>query len=143
MLGNGHVRFGRRAAETGQLKDRYRAAARPHTEHPTAEGKLYCCVVLDLFSRKAVGWSIDRRCEAALVNDALAKASGSRPARPGTVIHSDHGSQGGFNRSSQHLDSGGVDGQASWVDDGVDWAVADEVAWCAGASTGCGARVLA
>jgi putative transposase len=63
------------------------------TEHPTAEGKLYCCVVLDLFSRKAVGWAIDRRCEATLVNDALAKASGSRPTGPGTVIHSDHGSQ--------------------------------------------------
>ena len=63
------------------------------TEHPTREGKLYCCVVLDLFSRKVVGWAIDRRCEAALVNDALAKASGSRTTRPGTVIHSDHGSQ--------------------------------------------------
>ncbi len=63
------------------------------TEHPTGEGKLYCCVVLDLFSRKAVGWAIDRRCEAALVNDALAKASSSRSTRPGTVIHSDHGSQ--------------------------------------------------
>jgi putative transposase len=63
------------------------------TEHPTAEGKLYCCVVLDLYSRKAVGWAIDRRCEAVLVNDALAKASNSRPTTPGTVIHSDHGSQ--------------------------------------------------
>jgi putative transposase len=63
------------------------------TEHPTSEGKLYCCVVLDLYSRKAVGWAIDRRCEAALVNDALAKASRSRPPRPGTVIHSDHGTQ--------------------------------------------------
>ncbi len=63
------------------------------TEHPTAEGKLYCCVVLDLFSRKVVGWAIDRRCEAALVNDALAKAGTSRPSGPATVIHSDHGSQ--------------------------------------------------
>ena len=33
------------------------------TEHPTREGKLYCCVVLDLYSRKVVGWAIDRRCE--------------------------------------------------------------------------------
>jgi putative transposase len=33
------------------------------TEHPTGEGKIYCCVVLDLFSRKVVGWAIDRRCE--------------------------------------------------------------------------------
>ena len=63
------------------------------TEHPTAEGKLYCCVVLDLFSRKAVGWAIDRRCEATLVNDALAKAAASRPTSPSTVVHSDHGGQ--------------------------------------------------
>ena len=63
------------------------------TEHPTGEGKLYCCVVLDLYSRKVVGWAIDRRCEAALVNDALAKAGASRSTRPATVIHSDHGSQ--------------------------------------------------
>jgi putative transposase len=82
------------------------------TEHPTSEGKLYCCVVLDLFSRKVVGWAMDRRCEATLVNDALAKASDSRSTGPGTVIHSDHGSQGGINWSSQHRDDGGV---ARWV----------------------------
>ncbi|MFD0684610.1 DDE-type integrase/transposase/recombinase [Actinomadura fibrosa] len=29
------------------------------TEHPTREGRVYCCVVLDAFSRKVVGWSID------------------------------------------------------------------------------------
>ena len=93
MLGNGHVRFGRRAAETGRSKDRHRAAARPHTEHPTREGKVYCCVVLDLYSRKVVGWAIDRRCEAVLVNDALSKAAGTRITSPATVIHSDHGVQ--------------------------------------------------
>jgi transposase InsO family protein len=63
------------------------------TEHPTWEGKLYCCVVLDLYSRKVVGWAIDRRCETDLVNDALAKAGESRTTSPSTVIHSDQGSQ--------------------------------------------------
>ena len=63
------------------------------TEHPTAEGKIDCCVVLDLFSRKVVGWAIDRRCESALVIDAINKAKDSRPERSSTVIHSDHGSQ--------------------------------------------------
>ena len=29
------------------------------TEHPTREGKIYCCSVMDTFSRKIVGWSID------------------------------------------------------------------------------------
>jgi putative transposase len=61
------------------------------TEHPTREGKVYCCVVLDLFSRKAVGWAIDRRCEAVLVNDALSNAAGTRVTTAETVIHSDHG----------------------------------------------------
>ena len=37
MLGNGHVRFGRRAAETDQSKDRHRAAARPHTHWSGSE----------------------------------------------------------------------------------------------------------
>ena len=63
------------------------------TEHPTREGKIYCCVVLDLFSRKVVGWAIDRRCETALVNDALSMAGQSRVTSPFTIIHSDHGSQ--------------------------------------------------
>src|SRR5665213_2501663 len=58
------------------------------TEHLTGEGKLYCCVVLDLFSRKVVGWSIDRRCESSLVNDTLEKAGGSRTTSAQTVIHS-------------------------------------------------------
>ena len=63
------------------------------TEHPTREGTVYCCAVLDLFSRKVVGWAIDRRCESALVNDALSMAGRSRITSPDTIIHSDHGSQ--------------------------------------------------
>ena len=63
------------------------------TEHPTREGKVYCCAVLDAYSRKVVGWAIDRRCETALVNDAVMMASETRPTSPGSVIHSDHGSQ--------------------------------------------------
>ena len=63
------------------------------TEHPTSEGKLYCCVVLDLYSRKVVGWSIDRHCDTELVNAALRKAGTSRTTSPATIIHSDHGSQ--------------------------------------------------
>ena len=49
------------------------------TEHPTREGTLYCCAVLDLFSRRVVGWAIDRRCESALVNDALSMAGREHP----------------------------------------------------------------
>jgi putative transposase len=63
------------------------------TEHPTSEGKVYCCAVLDAFSRRVVGWSIDRRCEESLVKDALSMASESRATDATSVIHSDHGSQ--------------------------------------------------
>jgi putative transposase len=63
------------------------------TEHPTREGKLYCCVVLDVFSRRVVGWSIDSSPTAGLVTNALGMAIGSRNPRPGTLIHSDQGTQ--------------------------------------------------
>jgi putative transposase len=111
------VRNLKNIATAEDLVQRSFVASRPNqlwltdiTEHPTGEGKIYCCVVLDLFSRKVVGWAIDRRCESALVIDAVNKAKGSRPERSSTVIHSDHGSQGGFERWSQHLDDGGVPG---------------------------------
>ncbi len=41
------------------------------TEHPTREGKIYCCVVLDAFSRMIVGWSIDSTQTTTLVLNAL------------------------------------------------------------------------
>ncbi|MFB4320731.1 IS3 family transposase, partial [Actinomadura sp. 21ATH] len=63
------------------------------TEHPTREGKVYCCVVLDAFSRKVVGWSIDSAQTATLVTNALGMAIQNRQPPPGTLIHSDHGVQ--------------------------------------------------
>jgi len=62
------------------------------TEHPTREGKVYCAVVLNVFSRRVVGWSIDSAPTAALVTNALGMSIQQR--RPeGTVIHSDQGTQ--------------------------------------------------
>ena len=64
------------------------------TEHPTREGKVYCCVVLDVFSRRVVGWSIDSHQATPLVTNALGMAINNRTPIPDqTVIHSDHGSQ--------------------------------------------------
>jgi putative transposase len=63
------------------------------TEHPTREGKVYCCVVLDAHSRRVVGWSIDNHQASSLVTNALAMAISNRTPSAGTVIHSDHGSQ--------------------------------------------------
>jgi putative transposase len=63
------------------------------TEHPTREGKVYCAVVLDAFSRRVVGWSIDASPTAALVTNALGMAIDSRDPRAGTLIYSDQGTQ--------------------------------------------------
>ncbi len=67
---------------------------------PTATGFLYLAVVLDVWSRKIVGWSMANHLRAELVLDALETAVGQR--RPKDVVHhSDQGSQLRFNRSSQ------------------------------------------
>jgi putative transposase len=65
------------------------------TEHPTREGKVYCAVVLDVYSRRVVGWSIDASPTAALVTNALGMAIDSRTPPAGAVIHSDRGTQFG------------------------------------------------
>ena len=68
---------------------------------PTWTGFLYLAVVLDVFSRRIVGWAMETYLRTELVLQALNMALGQR--RPGGVIHhSDHGSQGGLKRSSQH-----------------------------------------
>ena len=51
------------------------------TEHPTREGKVYCCVVLDAFSRYVVGWSIDSTQTTLLVLNALWHGHPASPAR--------------------------------------------------------------
>lgn len=78
------------------------------TEHPTSSGKVYCCAVIDAYSRMIVGWSIADHMRTELVVDALQMALWRRQPQPGAILHADRGSQGGFNRSSQHLDLGGV-----------------------------------
>jgi transposase InsO family protein len=72
----------------------------------TRSGWLYLAVVLDLFSRKIVGWSMAPNMPAELVCSAMQLAIAQRQPPPGLIAHSDRGSQGGFNRSSQHLDRG-------------------------------------
>ncbi|RRR79258.1 hypothetical protein EHS43_24355 [Streptomyces sp. RP5T] len=75
---------------------------------PTAEGWLYLACWLDLATREVVGYAMADHHRAELVVDALDMAYGRGGLEPGRVIHSDRGSEGGFNRSSQHLDFGGV-----------------------------------
>jgi putative transposase len=63
------------------------------TEHPTREDKVYCAVVLDAWSRRVVGWSIDSRPSTALVTNALGMAIDQRRPQRDTVIHSDQVTQ--------------------------------------------------
>lgn len=59
----------------------------------TDEGWLYLAVVLDLFSRRVVGWSMSERMTATLVCDALTMALFARKRPRGVIMHTDRGSQ--------------------------------------------------
>ena len=60
---------------------------------PTLEGWLYLAVVIDLFSRKVIGWSMNESLESRLVLDALEMARISRNPSAGLLHHSDRGVQ--------------------------------------------------
>ena len=60
---------------------------------PTRKGWLYLATVMDLYSRKIVGWSMDATMTARLVNDALTMAIWARKPARGLIWHTDRGSQ--------------------------------------------------
>ena len=60
---------------------------------PTLEGWLFLAIVIDLYSRKVVGWSMDDNMRVSLVNDALNMAIVNRQPPKGLIWHSDRGSQ--------------------------------------------------
>ena len=62
----------------------------------TQQGWLYLAVVIDLFSRKVVGWSMDDNMETPLVNNALQMALHNRKPPPKLIWHTDRGSQYAF-----------------------------------------------
>jgi transposase InsO family protein len=79
------------------------------TQIVTDEGRLHLVSVLDVASRRVLGFALGERHDAALAYGALAMAIMVRGGQaPGVVFHTDQGSEGGFNWSSQHLDHGGV-----------------------------------
>ena len=71
-------------------------------------GKLYVCGIIDVATRRIVGWSIDRRQSQTLVQDAFHMAIGRNPSRPfGAVFHSDQGSQYTALRTKQLVETAG------------------------------------
>ena len=75
---------------------------------PTATGWLYLAVVIDLCSRKIVGWSLADHLRTQLVSDALKQALGSRDTAPDLIFHSDRGSQYGSGAYRQLLAKAGM-----------------------------------
>ncbi len=64
----------------------------------TKEGFLYLAVLMDIYSRKVVGWSMGKRMTEKLVMDALNQAYGREHPQKGFIVHTDQGSQyTGFN----------------------------------------------
>ena len=75
---------------------------------PTSAGWRYLAVIIDLHSRRVVGWSLAGHLRADLVCEALGKALKSRPRSKELIFHSDRGSQYGSRQFRAHLSKAGI-----------------------------------
>jgi len=85
----------------------------------TGEGWMYLAVVMDLYSRRIVGWHIDRRMTTDVICKAMIKAVNHRQPPKGLVFHSDRGSQYTSKCFRQLLEGYGI--RASMGDVGACW----------------------
>jgi len=91
----------------------------------TAEGWLYVSTLLDLYSRKVVGWAMSSRINTQLIKDALEMALGRRRPDAGLIHHSDRGSQYASHAYRDLLKAHGMEGSMRGKGDGLDNAVAE------------------
>lgn len=91
----------------------------------TAEGWLYLAIVMDLYSRKIVGWCLDRTMAVQLVESALLMAIGRRRPGSGLIHHSDRGSQYACDRYRRLLKEHGIVSSMSRSGNCLDNAVAE------------------
>jgi hypothetical protein len=70
---------------------------------------LYLAVMIDLHSRRVIGWATSNRLKRDLALQALNNAVALRNPPQGCLHHTDRGSQGRFKRPSQHPNNGGDD----------------------------------
>jgi len=91
----------------------------------TEEGWLYLAAVIDLYSRRIVGWAIDQHMQAALVNKALLMAIWGRRPKRGLLWHTDRGSQYASDSHRQILKDHGIKQSMSRSGDCWDNAVAE------------------
>jgi putative transposase len=92
---------------------------------PTAEGWLYLAVLLDLFSRRIVGWATSDTNDRALALAALEPALRERRPTPGLVHHTDRGSPYASNDYRTVLAKVGITARMSATGDCFDNAVAE------------------
>lgn len=71
----------------------------------TAEGWLYLCIIMDLFSRNIVGWAMENHMRTDLVKNAFTMAYDKRKPAEGLIFHSDRGSQYASYEFKELLDS--------------------------------------
>jgi putative transposase len=95
------------------------------TQHPTREGWVYCAVVIDAYSRLVVGHAIADHLRTELVIDAFDVANWRRRPAPGTIFHSDHGSQYVAWAFGRRLREAGLLASMGSVGDALDNAVAE------------------
>lgn len=74
----------------------------------TAEGCLYLAVIIDLTSRRFVGWAASDRLKHSLALETLRRALAARNPKPGFLHHTDRGSQGAFAVCHHNLQFGTV-----------------------------------
>ena len=92
---------------------------------PTKEGWLYLAVVIDIYSRKVVGWSMRYSLHTSLVNDALLMAIKRRNPNKGLIYHTDRGSQYASYEHKNLLEKYGIIQSMSKKGDCWDNAVAE------------------
>jgi transposase InsO family protein len=115
----------------------------------TWAGFVYVAFVVDVFSRRIVGWRVSRSLRSDLALDALEQALHARPDRPGLVHHSDRGVQYLSIRYTERLAEAGIAPSVGSVGDSYDNALAEtviglyktEVIWRCGPWRGIDVRV--
>lgn len=92
---------------------------------PTSMGFLYVAVVLDVFSRRIVGWAMADHLRTELIVSALDMARWNRRPEPGVIHHSDHGCQYTSIAFGEHCRDAGIELSMGSVGDCYDNAITE------------------
>jgi len=98
----------------------------------TWEGWVYLATVIDCHTKAVIGWAMDDNYKTPLIEKAIEMAARHHNLTDQAIFHSDRGSNGGFNWSSQHLVTGGGAGGVGEASGGCPFVSrADSLAWAA------------